>query len=301
MALRVAVSGGTGFIGAPLVRALLERGHSVKVLVRDAEEAQVPQGAKIASFVAGEKLAPYTFDDVDAVIHLAGEPIAKYWSGAHKDRIRRSRVEGTKTLAEGIALAGGVQTLISGSAIGYYGPHQDESLDESAPAGSDFLSMVCQGWEQATDAARRSGTRVAISRTGVVLHPEGGALKKMMLPFKLGLGGRSGTGFQYVSWIHRDDLVDLLVFALEKPTLSGPFNATAPVPVTNDEFARTLGAAMHRPSFMPAPGFALKLLLGEGATVVLTGQRVLPKKALAAGFPFKHRTLKGALADLFGA
>ncbi|HEX4622724.1 MAG TPA: TIGR01777 family oxidoreductase, partial [Myxococcaceae bacterium] len=217
----------------------------------------------------------------------------------YKDRLVHSRTEGTRTLAQ--ALRGTrVRVLISASATGYYGPHGAEELDESASSGSDFLSGLCRAWEEAAQPAREAGVRVVHPRIGIVLHPEGGALGKMLTPFRMGVGGRLGSGEQYMSWIHRADLLSLFLFALDHDALSGPINATAPQPVTNAEFTRALAHALHRPAVMAAPGFAIKLAMGEASDILLTGQRVLPKRPLAAGFSFAHPSLDGALADLLG-
>jgi uncharacterized protein (TIGR01777 family) len=294
--MRVAVTGSTGFLGRPLIEALLRRGHQVKALSR--ARAAVP-GTEAGFFDAGKPLEPGTLDGVDAVIHLAGEPIAKRWSAAYKEKLVRSRADGTKVISE--ALRGtGVKVLISASATGYYGPHGTEELDESSPPGSDFLSSLCRTWEEAAQPARDAGVRVVHPRIGIVLHPGGGALGKMLTPFRMGLGGRLGSGEQYMSWIHRADLISLFLFALDHPALSGPVNGTAPQPVTNAEFTRALAHALHRPAVLPAPGFALKWAMGEVSDVLLTGQRVLPRKALAEGFSFAHPSLEGAFADLLG-
>jgi len=294
--MRVAVTGATGFLGRPLIQALLARGDQILALSRS--RAAIP-GVQAGYFEAGQPLEPGALDGVDAVVHLAGEPVAKRWTATYKDRLIRSRVEGTRTIAE--ALRGTrVRVLISASATGYYGPHGAEELDESSSSGSDFLSGLCRAWEEAAQPARDAGVRVVHPRIGIVLHPEGGALGKMLTPFRMGVGGRLGSGEQYMSWIHRADLLSLFLFALDHDALRGPINGTAPQPVTNAEFTRALGRALHRPAVMAAPGFAIKLAMGEASDILLTGQRVLPKKGLAAGFSFAHPSLDGALADLLG-
>jgi uncharacterized protein (TIGR01777 family) len=294
--MRVAVTGATGFLGRPLIQALQARGDQILALSRS--RAAIP-GAQAGYFEAGQPLEPGALDGVDAVVHLAGEPVAKRWTATYKDRLIRSRVEGTRTIAQ--ALRGThVRVLISASATGYYGPHGAEELDESSPSGADFLSGLCRAWEEAAQPARDAGVRVVHPRIGIVLHPEGGALAKMLTPFRMGVGGRLGSGEQYMSWIHRADLLSLFLFALDHDALRGPINGTAPQPVTNAEFTRALGRALHRPAVMAAPGFAIKLAMGEASDILLTGQRVLPKKGLAAGFSFAHPSLDGALADLLG-
>jgi uncharacterized protein (TIGR01777 family) len=292
----IAVTGATGFLGRPLVDALLGRGHRVKALSRSGAAIS---GAEAGFFEAGKPLTQGTLDGVDAVIHLAGEPIAQRWSAAYKERLVRSRTDGTRTVSEAVR-GTQVKVLISASATGFYGSHGSEELDESTPSGSDFLAGLCRAWEEAAQPARDAGVRVVHPRIGVVLHPEGGALGKMLMPFRMGVGGRLGSGEQYMSWIHRADLISLILFALDHDALNGPVNGTAPQPVTNSEFTRALAKALHRPAVLPAPGFALKLAMGEVADVLLTGQKVLPRKALAAGFSFAHPSLEGALTDLLG-
>lgn len=299
--MHIAVTGATGFIGQALVARLVERGHGVRALVRrPGRLAGARPAVEAVAFDALAAPAPGLVDGCDAVIHLAGEPIARRWSREHKERVRRTRVEGTGAVARAAIAAGTVKALISASGVGYYGPHGSEPLTEDSPPGSDFLAEVCKEWEEATAPAREAGIRAVHLRLGVVLHPGGGALERMLLPFKLGLGGRLGSGEQYMSWIHRDDLVSLLAFALEAESLGGPVNATAPNPVTNAEFARVLGQALHRPALLPVPALALRLALGEMATVLLEGQRVLPSRALAAGFTFAYPRLDAALAHLLG-
>jgi uncharacterized protein len=297
--VKIAVTGGTGFIGRPLVEALLARGHGVRVLSRSGSAAVSPSGATAGFFDAGKPVEAGALNGVEALIHLAGETISSRWTRAYKETLTRSRVDGTRALAA--ALAGtGVRTWISASAIGYYGPRDSEPLDESATPGTDFLAQLCASWEAAADPARASGVRVVHPRIGVVLHPDGGALRKMLPPFRMGVGGRMGTGQQWMSWIHRADLISLLVSLVEHDAMSGPVNATAPNPVTNGDFTQALAGALHRPAVLPAPSFALKLALGEMSSLLLTGQRVLPEKALAAGFVFTHPSLPDALAHLLG-
>lgn len=298
--MKIAVTGASGFIGAPLIESLVAAGHSVRALARNVGALRLPPGCDAATFDSSRPLAKGALDGIDAVIHLAGEPIAQRWTPEHRLAIRKSRLEGTRTIAQAAVESGSVCTLISASAIGYYGDRGDEALDETSTPGSDFVAEICREWEAAAQPAREAGLRVVHPRIGVVLHPEGGALKKMLPPFKLGAGGRIGSGRQWLSWIHRADLLALLRFALETNSISGPMNATAPAPVTNADFTRALGRALHRPTIFPVPAAALKIAFGEMSFVLLTGQRVLPKKALAAGFAFQFPEIDKALAQLFG-
>jgi uncharacterized protein (TIGR01777 family) len=232
-------------------------------------------------------------------VNLAGESIAQRWTKAAKERILASRLEATERLRAAIEKAIlKPSVLVNASAVGIYGPMGEEILDEESPPGSDFLAATCVAWEEAARKAGPLGVRVVLIRTGVVLGREGGALAKMLPPFKAFLGGPVGGGGQWMSWIHQDDLVALYVFALESSQVQGPLNGTAPSPVTMKNFATALGHALHRPSFLPVPAPAVRLLLGEMATVVLDGQRVVPKKAQALGFPFRFPGIDAALRDV---
>jgi len=257
----------------------------------------MPAGATAGVFNPAQGLEAGALAGQDAVVHLAGESISQRWSERAKQTIRSSRADGTRHIAEAVA-RDKVQTLVSASAIGFYGPRGSEELDEDALPGSDFLAEACKVWETSADPARDAGARVVHPRIGVVLHPSGGALGQMLLPFKMGVGGRVGSGQQYMSWIHRDDLVALLMAAVENSAYRGPVNATAPTPVTNAEFTRALGKALHRPTVFPVPSFALKAAFGEMSVIVLTGQRVLPRRALKAGFSFAHPGIEEALVSL---
>jgi uncharacterized protein (TIGR01777 family) len=277
--VRIAITGASGFIGRALSARLTAAGHSI-LPIRLREHAEVPPA--------------------DAVIHLAGEPVAQRWTATAKRRIRESRVEGTLRLVESMArLSPPPATLVSASAVGIYGSRGDETLTEESAPGADFLAGVCVDWERAAGEAAALGVRVVTPRIGMVLG-HGGALARMLLAFKLGLGGRLGSGRQWMSWIHINDLAALIEFALGKPVLRGPVNATAPNPVTNAEFTRVLAYLLHRPAFLPVPAFALKLAFGEMASVLLASQRVLPQAAQAAGFRFEHPQLGPALATLRG-
>jgi hypothetical protein len=300
--MKVALTGASGFLGPVLVQRLLERGHGVHVLARDVKRAlgRLPQGVSGSFFDATSPLAPDALGGAEAVVHLAGEPVAQRWTEAARQRIRDSRVVGTRLLVEALKAAGTVRHFVSASAIGYYGADRGaDPLTESSSPGDDFLAGVCRAWEaEALEAA--AGIRTVLPRIGVVLHPEGGALKQMLPLFRLGLGGKMGSGRQYLSWVHREDTVGLLLFALEHPELSGPMNVTAPEPATNADFSRALGAALHRPAVVPVPSFALKLAVGKMSEAVLGGQRVLPRRAQEAGYRFQYPTLPEALRSLLG-
>jgi len=299
--VKVALTGATGFLGPGLVQGLLEAGHQVHILGRNLEQAlaKLPTGVTGAVFRAGEPLAPEALGGAQAVIHLAGEPVSQRWNHDAKQRIRDSRVLGTRAVVEAMRAAGTVQRFVSASAVGYYGgAHGAEPLTEESAPGKDFLAGVCQGWEAEAQRAREVGLRTAVARMGVVLHPEGGALHTMLPPFRMGAGGRVGSGKQYVSWIHRADAVAALRFLVENPELEGPINVTAPEPVSNAEFAHTLGTVLGRPSVMHVPGFVLKAALGEMAMVALEGQRVLPRRLTEAGFSFRFPRLEEALREL---
>lgn len=288
----VAITGGTGFIGAALVERLKSRGDQVRLLSRS-------RGPFLWDPLSGPP-PPEALDGADALIHLAGESVSQYWTEAAKRRIRESRVTGTRNLVEGLRrMKTPPAVLISASAVGFYGDRGDEVLDESSVAGTGFLPEVSQTWEAEANAASGLGIRVVTKRTGVVLHPGGGALAKMLLPFKLGLGGRLGSGRQWMPWIHLDDQIGLTLFALDTPTLSGPVNAVAPEPVTNAEFVRALGRALSRPAIIPAPAFALKMALGEMSQIVLSSQRVVPRALEHAGYDFRYLRLADALAALY--
>jgi uncharacterized protein len=300
--MRVIVTGGTGFIGPKLCERLVAKGHDVIALTRDASRSRdhVHPKVRVVSWAEGAAWEGFV-DGAGALVNLAGEPIAQRWTRSAKERIARSRLNAAARLEAAVgkaALKPGV--LVNASAVGFYGPRGDEILAEDAPPGNDFLAKLCVDWEAAARTLEPLGLRVALLRTGIVLGDEGGALAKMLPPFKAFLGGPLGTGKQWMSWIHRDDLVELVVFAIENAAVSGPLNATAPNPVTMRDFATALGRALHRPSFAKAPAAAIRLALGEMATVVLDGQRVVPKKALDLGFAFRFTDVGAALRDVVG-
>jgi hypothetical protein len=285
------VSGGSGLIGSRLVSALRSRGDEVTVLSRS--------GA--AGVLAWDPLsgpAPAAaLEGADAVLNLAGEPIAQRWSANVREAIRVSRTIGTANLLAGIAaLSQRPRVLVSASAVGYYGDRGDELLAEGSPPGEDFLAGVCAAWEAAALAAAPLGLRVCVLRTGVVLDRRGGALAKMLPAFRLGIGGPVAGGRQYISWIALEDLTALYLAAIDDERYSGAFNATAPAPVRNAEFSHALGRALHRPAFAPVPGVALRLLYGSMAEIVTASQNAVPTRALALGHRFEHPTLDGALA-----
>ena len=303
--MKVAVTGATGTIGRAVVSALLERGDSVVALSRNAASAREKLGDGSAVEVhewrdpKAEPAPAEAFADVEGVIHLLGEPVAQRWSDEAKEEIRDSRVLGTRNLVEGLRAAAGprLKVLVSQSASGFYGPRGDEVVDESQPAGSDFLADVVVAWESEVRAgAEELGLRAPICRTGVVLSPSGGALEKMLLPFKLGVGGPVAGGQQYMPWVHIDDVVGALLFALDNEDAEGPMNVTAPEPVTNKDFSKALGRALHRPAVMPVPGFAIRTLYGEMATIVTTGVRAVPKRLLELGYRFERADLGEALS-----
>jgi uncharacterized protein (TIGR01777 family) len=298
--MRVTVTGASGLIGSALVAELRGRGDEVTVLSRNPSRAREALGVEVVGWDPLDEPAPAAaLAGSDAVVHLAGENIAQRWSAKAKRAIRESRVTGTRNLLVGLEAAAregeGPRTLVSGSAVGYYGPRGEEPLDEDSPAGNDFLAETCVAWEAEAQKASALGMRVVLVRTGVVLDREGGALAKMLPPFRLGVGGPVAGGDQYMSWVHREDLLGMICAALDDERWSGPINGTAPEPVTNREFSHALGRALHRPSLLPVPGFALGLLYGEMAEIVTTGARVMPAKPLVLGYDFRHPELDEAL------
>jgi len=296
--MRIAITGASGFLGRPLVHQLVARGHSVLALGRDPEALRrwLPAGAEAAPFDAQRPQVPATLlQGCEAVVNLAGELIAQRWTPAVKRRIRDSRVLGTQAIAGAACAAGTVRTFLSASAVGFYGPRGDEPLSESEPPGDDFLGRVCAEWEAATAPALACGLRVAILRIGVVFHPEGAALKKMLPLFKLGLGGPMGGGAQVMAWVHRDDALAAIQHLLDTPSLSGAFNVVAPGAVSSRQLAQALGKSLGRPAVLPAPAFALRLALGEMSAAVLTGQRPVPARLQQSGFQFRYPTLAEAL------
>jgi uncharacterized protein len=296
--MKITLTGGSGLIGRRLLKTLSGNGHALHILSRHAG-TNLPANIKLSVWNAlkGEPPAD-ALDGADAVIHLAGEPIAQKWTVEARQRIRDSRVLGTERLVQALStMSRRPSVLVSASAIGIYGSRGDETLTESSPPGSGFLAELCQEWEKAADLAESLGIRVVKIRTGVVLDKNGGALAKMLPAFRNFAGGRLGSGKQWMSWIHLQDLGNLFRYAVENP-LAGVLNGTAPNPVTNAEFTKKLAAAMNRPALVPVPAVALKAIFGEMSELLLGSQRVLPKAAAAAGFQFQYADLGPALANL---
>jgi uncharacterized protein len=299
--MRVAVTGATGLIGTTLVQRLQARGDEVTVLTRDEERAasELPGAVVFGWLRPSREPAPAeAFAGRDAVVHLAGEPIAQRWTEDARRRIRASRELGTRNLVEGLRACREPRprVLVSQSAIGIYGPHGDEPLDESAPpASGDFLADVVAAWEREARAAEELGMRVALPRTGVVLAAAGGALEKMLPPFKLGVGGPVAGGRQYVPWIHLDDVVGAMLLCIDDERASGPINVTAPEPVTNRVLSKTLGRVLVRPALTPVPAFAVRFLYGDMASIVTTGARVMPKRLAELGYRYRWPELEPAL------
>ena len=303
--MKIAITGATGFVGTRLVEQLNTQGHQILVLTRNSSKAQ-----KVFPSSAFPKLeiVEYTptksgswqqaISGCDAVVNLAGEPISERWTPEHKQAILESRQLGTRKLVEAIAKAEvKPQVLVSGSAVGYYGTSETAAFDENSASGNDFLAQVCQQWEAEAEKVKESGVRLVILRIGIVLG-NGGALGKMINPFKMFTGGPIGSGRQWFSWIHREDLVNLIIEAITRQDMAGAYNATAPNPVRMKDFCQTLGEVMNRPSWLPVPDFVLELLLGDGAIVVLEGQQVLPTKTQALGFKYQYPNLKPALQEI---
>ena len=305
--MRVFVTGGTGLVGSRLVKKLLERGDQVSLLTRRLAVAKDLFGAGCTP-VEGDPMKPgewmKVLGDCDGVIHLAGENIfGRRWNEEFKAMLFDSRIKSTQNIVHALAVQpkradGSSKVLVNASAIGIYGPHGDEELDENSPPAQDFLAHLCVEWEKAAKAIEPVGVRLAMVRVGVVLDKKGGALKSMLTPFKLGAGGPVGNGKQYVSWIHYEDMVGIFLMALDNPQASGPINGTAPNPVTSKAFGKALGAALHRPAFLPTPVFMLRMMMGEVTDVLATGQRVLPRKAMALGYAYKYPTVEMALSNV---
>jgi uncharacterized protein len=303
--MKIAITGATGFVGSRLVKELHAQGNSILVFTRNASKARrfFP-----ASDFANLEIVVYnptqsgdwqnSISGCDAVVNLAGEPIAERWTPEHKKAILESRQFGTEKLVEAMEKANPKpQVLINPSAIGYYGNSETETFDETSPSGNDFLAKVCQNWETEAKKVQELGVRLVILRFGIILG-NGGALGKMIPPFKLFAGGPIGTGNQWFSWIHLDDLVNLIIAAIKRQDMQGTFNATAPNPVRMNQLCQTLGEILHRPSWLPVPSFALEVLLGEASQVVLEGQKVLPKKTQSMGFNYQYADIKSALKEI---
>jgi uncharacterized protein (TIGR01777 family) len=297
----ILVTGGTGFIGTALVRRLIARGDKVYVIARSPAKAERLFGGQ-ALIASSLQTLPETVK-IDALVNLAGAPVfGRPWTDARKVALVRSRIDTTRALVDWVAdHAAKPRVLVSASAIGWYGTeHGDRALTESMPAGLDFPAMLCAACEKEAKHAETLGLRVARLRIGLVLGRGGGLLKPLLRSFRLGLGGRFGSGRQWMSWIHLDDLLALIIRAIDDPTFAGAINAVAPQPVTNADFTHALAAALHRPAILHVPAFALRLMLGEMATLLLDGQRVVPERADQLGFQFRYRTLDAALAKIVG-
>lgn len=297
--MKVTVTGATGLIGSALVKALEDRGDEVTVLSRNPKKASRELGVEAVAWDPLSEPAPAAaLSGRDGVVHLAGEPVAQRWTDEARRAIRASRDVGTANLVAGIAAAEPrPEVLVSSSAVGYYGKHGDEIVGEDTAAGSDFLAEVCVEWERRAHAAEELGLRVVIVRTGIVLDASGGALRTMLPPFRAGVGGPVAGGRQYMPWIHLDDIVGIYLAALDNPGWSGPVNGSAPDPVTNADFSKALGRALHRPAVLPVPGLAIRALYGEMAEIVTEGQRAVPVRTLDLGYRFTQPDLDRALAS----
>ncbi len=300
--MKILVTGATGFIGTRLCQKLSEAGHTVTALSHNPAKAHqtVPTLRSVFKWDSLNELAPTeALEGADAVVHLAGETIAGRWSESQKRAIRESRVLGTRHLIEGIAQCKiKPHILVSASAIGYYGDRGEERLTEASGAGSDFLAGVCKDWEAEASKAENLNVRVVRVRTGIVLGPGGGALQALLAPFKLGAGGPIGSGHQWWSWVHRDDVVGLILHALSHSEITGPLNATAPNPMRQGVLARTLGKTLKRPAIVSLPAFAAKLMLGEFSSELLSSKHVFPKRALDTQYQFQFPELESALREI---
>jgi uncharacterized protein len=296
--VKITISGASGLIGRRLLKVLAKDGHAIRVLSRHAG-TNLPPGVQLSVWDAlkGEPPAE-SLSDADAVVHLAGEPVAQRWNEQSKQRIRDSRITGTRNLVRALAALGRKpEVLVCGSAVGYYGSRGDEVLVESSAPGNDFLAELCVAWEKEARAAESLGVRVVSIRTGLVLDGRGGALTKMLPPFRMGIGGKLGDGRHWMSWIHLEDLVGMIQMALQNK-VNGAMNGASPNPVTNSDFTRSLGKAVHRPAVLPMPALGLRLLFGEMSEILLASQRAAPKAAQSAGFQFRYPELDQALADV---
>jgi uncharacterized protein (TIGR01777 family) len=309
--MKIVIAGGTGFLGSPLAETYAEDGHDVRVLTRSLApgESQHESGTGVPGITRvgwkpDGRSGPWaeSISGADAVINIAGASIGdKRWNPRRKAELRDSRILATRSLAEAITAAPvAPQVFISSSAVGYYGTSDGDPKTEASRAGSDFLAQLCEDWEKEAQRGARDGVRFAIIRTGMVFERSGGSLAQMMMPFKFFAGGRVGSGRQYISWVHRLDWIEMVRWIVQTPEASGPINVTAPHPVTNRELARALGRAMRRPALLPAPKFGLKIVLGEFADFVVTGQRVIPARALSLGYHFRYPELDIAFRGIFG-
>ena len=303
--MNIFITGGTGFVGSALSKSLLEKGHSVKILTRSHSSKKEHSGK--LSFIEGSSIQKGRWlnqlSDCDVIVNLAGASIFKRWTSKYKQTLIESRIRTTENLVEGLSARRNDNVLlISTSAVGYYGFHGDEELDESVSSGSDFLASLSVQWEAAANEAKNIGARVIINRFGVILGSEGGAIQMMVPLFKYWIGSPLGTGRQYFSWIHITDLINIILFQIENKNLTGAFNCTAPNPATNTELTRTIASVMNKPLFMPhVPGFMMKLIMGEFADVLLKGQRVIPSRLMDSGYKFVFPEIGSALEDILGS
>lgn len=298
--MKIVVSGSSGLVGTALIDSLRPAGHSISRLVRSGSATPDATSKIIRWEPPTGSIDLGALEGVDAVVHLAGASIAGgRWTAARKEELRRSRVDATRHLVAGLAqLKEKPHVFVSASAIGYYGERGDEVLTEMSPPGSDFLAHLCRDWESEAGNAEREGIRTVILRFGIILAPHGGALQQMLRPFRFGVGGRLGSGQQWMSWIALEDVVSVIRFAIETNSLRGPVNTVSPRTVTNSQFTSTLAAVLHRPALFPAPRFALKLALGEMAGALLASQRVSPEKLQVSAYGFQHPELKQALESI---
>jgi uncharacterized protein len=294
--MKIALTGASGFIGRRLISRLLQDGRSVHALGRRRPSGSPAIGFSVWDASEGGAVPAEALRSAKAIVHLAGEPVAQRWNTDVKTRIMESRVQGTKAIVNAVAAAQDrPETLVCASAIGFYGDRGEEILDEASPPGTGFLPEVCLAWEREAGAAGNLGLRVVMLRIGIVLGKEGGALKQLLPPFRMGIGGPIASGQQWMSWIHVEDLVEIILFALDRDEVFGPVNATAPNPVRNEEFSKALGAALGRPAILHTPTFALKIMLGEAASVLLASQRVMPAVVERTGFTFQYPDVADAL------
>ncbi len=301
--MQVIVAGGSGFIGRELIKQLVAKGHQVWVLSRTPSKVKLPQGATV---IGWDGRTPQGWqplvETADAIVNLAGENLSDgRWTPERIQRILSSRVDAGNAISEAVKASNHKPAVVlQASAIGFYGAADDRVLDENSPAGTDELAKICLDWEGSTQPVEDLGVRRCVLRIGLVLNSRGGVLDRLKLPFQLFVGGPLGSGKQWYTWIHMADLIGAIIFLLQHPTASGVFNLTSPAPVTNAEFGRTLGRALHRPYWLPVPAFALRFILGKMSTLVLNGQRVIPARLQEFGYAYQYATLLPALEDLIG-
>ena len=302
---QVIVTGATGLIGQKLIERLTKRGDQAIAFVRNPERdrQRAPGASRYVEWSVSKESGEWrqVLQEADAVVNLAGAPIAERWTDEQKEKIYNSRIAGTRHLVEAMGeLDRKPSVLVNGSAVGYYGASTTEVVNELSPSGDDFMARVCSDWEAEALRAEGEGVRVALIRIGIVLSPDGGALAKLLTPFRLFVGGTLGSGDQPWPWVHIDDLLDLILYALDNQQLQGPLLAVAPEQISNWQFSKALGHVLHRPSIFPLPPFILRMMLGEGAVAILSGQRVWPERTLNSGFDFNWKSVEEALRNLVG-